>query len=199
MRAAATRTRLMRLGSLLAIGVFGLHQLRYLLSYGDRSGQQLAGQGHGYMADAAPILGGLALAVLAATLLGGLLGPPPVRRSPWRRAPAYAAAILAIYCCQELLEGALAAGHPAGPDALLVAAGWIAAPLALLFGAAVALVARLLEGVEAALGVRRRQRVRLLAPRSRGGARAAKRLNPLSSPLSFGLARRPPPAPAGAD
>ncbi len=151
MGAASRTTRAIRLGSLLAFSAFGLHQLRYELSHGGDSGRMLAAEGHGYLAGALPFLAALAVAALLATVLCARLGSPLARRSPVARALIYAFAILAVYCSQELLEGALAAGHPTGLDAVAGSAGWVALPLALTLGAATALVVVALELVEAVL------------------------------------------------
>lgn len=198
MRSSSSIARCVRLGSLLALGAFGLHQLRYLLSYGPESSRQLSDQGHDYLAGAAPILAGLALAALLATVLGARLGSRLAESSGPRRSLSYALAILAIYAIQELLEGALAAGHPTGPDALLAAAGWVAVPLALLFGALAAALMRGLERIEAVIAAGDPPGRRMRPPRTSGVARAERRLTPLLTPLAFGLARRPPPSPVHA-
>jgi hypothetical protein len=183
--------RFARLGSLLALGAFGVHQARYLLAFGPDSGEQLSHQGHDYLAGAVPFLAGLALAVLIATVLGARPGSRLARATQPRRALSYAVAMLAIYCCQELIEGTLAPGHPAGPDALLAAAGWTALPLALLFGGLVALAMRALEGIEAALAAPARESARRLPPRTKGVPLTGRSPSRLLSPLAFGLARRP--------
>jgi hypothetical protein len=54
---------------------------------------------------------------------------------------------LAIYGAQELLEGLLAAGHPAGVEGVFGHGGWAAAPLA---GLVAAVLVALLRGVDAA-------------------------------------------------
>ncbi len=190
--------RFARLGSLLALGAFGVHQARYLLAFGPESGEQLSHQGHDYLAGAVPYLAGLALAALVATLLGSRPGSRPARASWPRRALSYAVAMLAIYSCQELIEGAFGPGHPAGPDALLAAAGWIALPLALLFGGLAALAMRALEQIEAALAAPARASARRLPPRTTGVPRLGRSPSRLLSPLAFGLARRPPPRPVHA-
>jgi hypothetical protein len=196
MRSSSIIAQRLRLASLLALGAFALHQLRYLLAYGGESGRALGDQGHAYLASAVPILGGLALAAVLATILRVRLGPG-LSKTRWSRRVGFcAAALLAIYAGQELLEGALASGHAAGATAVLGSGGWIAVPLSFAFGGVVALVAHLLERIEVALSRRRLQRIGGRAPRDRGRARSARRANPLSSPLAFGLARRPPPVPA---
>ncbi|MBM3667121.1 MAG: hypothetical protein FJW90_06505 [Actinobacteria bacterium] len=185
-----------RLAGLLAFSAFGLHQLRYAVAHGEETGAQLSAQGHDYLAGALPILATLLAAVIAATVLRARLAPAPSGNTHVRRALLSSAAILAVYGSQELLEGALASGHPAGLAALTAGAGWVALPLALLLGACTALVLAALERIEAVLAPKPRRLPRLRPPRSRG--RALPELRPASglSPLAFGQARRPPPAPA---
>jgi hypothetical protein len=194
MSVATRTTRAIRLGSLLAFSAFGLHQLRYELAHGGDAGRALAAEGHGYLAGALPFLAALIVAALIATVLCARLGAAASRRSHSARALTFATAILAVYCSQELLEGALAAGHPAGLDALAGSAGWVALPLALALGAITALVVAALELVEAVLAPPGPDRIRLLPPRVRGAAREQRRTAVSLSPLAFGLARRPPPA-----
>jgi hypothetical protein len=198
MRSSSSIPRFARLGSLLALGVFGVHQLRYLLAYGDASSATLSAQGHEYLAGAVPFLVALGLAALLATLLGARFGSRVAESSLPRRCVSYGLAMLAIYCCQELVEGTLSAGHPAGIAALLAGGGWIAAPLALLLGSAAALAMRGLDRVEALIAPAERARPRLLPPRATGAPRRAPLLSRLLSPLAFGMARRPPPAPVRA-
>jgi hypothetical protein len=198
MSVATRTTRAIRLGSLLAFSAFGLHQLRYELSHGGDASRALAAEGHDYLAGALPFLAALIVAALLATFLCARLGSGVSRRSNSGRALTYALAILAVYCSQELLEGALAAGHPTGLDAVAGSAGWVALPLALVLGAATALVVVALELVEAVLAPPRLDRRRLLPPRIHGAAREQRRPGASLSPLAFGLARRPPPAPVPA-
>lgn len=180
---------------MLALGAFAVHQLRYLIAHGSDSSATLAEHGHAYLAAVATPLAGLVLAALAATLLLARFGGAVRRRAPL--APLlYALALIAIYSGQELIEGAASAGHPGGAEALIGGAGWIAVPLALALGSLVALVMRALEGIESALAPAPAPTPLPAAPRSQGGPRPASRLTPLLAPLAFGLARRPPPAPA---
>jgi hypothetical protein len=196
MRPSSIIAQRLRLASLLALGAFALHQLRYLLAYGGESGRALGEQGHAYLASALPIVAGLALAAVLATVLRVRLGPG-LSDTPWWKGIGFcAAALLAIHAGQELLEGALASGHAAGAAALSGSGGLLALPLSLALGGVVALVAHLLERIEVALSRQRLQRLGGRAPRDRGRACPEHRANPLSSPLAFGLARRPPPVPA---
>jgi hypothetical protein len=182
-----------RLAAILALGAFALHQLRYLIAFGDSSSAALARQGHAYMADALPVLGVFALSALLATLIRGRYGAGLRRMSLSRRAAIFTVALLVIYASQESLEGMLASGHPAGLAAILAAGGWLAIPLAAALGAVAALLAGALEGVELAISRRRVARALRRAPRVRGRAHAARDAKRLLNPLALGLASRPPP------
>ena len=196
----ATASRLgsaVRLGGLLAFAAFGLHQFRYLAAHGSQSGEQLAAHGHGYLAGALPYLAALLVAALAATVLRGRSWRGHTARASFaRRAPAYAAAILLVYASQELLEGILAVGHPAGLDALVADAGWLALPLAALLGTGAALLVVALEGLESMLAAHSARPGLPQAPRGHGRPSVRRPLPPRPSPMAFGLARRPPPATA---
>jgi hypothetical protein len=169
-----------------------LHQLRYLLTAG--SSAELAHAGHRYMADLLPPIAMLVLAAAVATLIRGTEGASPARTSLARRIGVFAAALLAIYVVQESLEGMIAAGHPAGPAAMLANGGWLALPLALGIGIGAALLAGALERVERAIAVVHAERVRRSRPPAvRGRALPGRRVNLPAAPLAFGLARRPPP------
>jgi hypothetical protein len=182
-----------RLAAILALGAFALHQLRYLIAFGSSSSEELARQGHGYMADWLPIVGVFTISALLGTLIRGRLGASLAKASLSRRAAIFAAALLAIFVTQESLEGVLAAGHPGGAEAVLGSDGWLAIPLAVVIGFVAALLARALEHVEIAIGGRRTTRVLPRAPRKTGSARAAAAVSRTLDALAFGLARRPPP------
>ena len=178
-----------RLASVLAVGAFALHQLRYLIAFGGSS----ATEGHRYMSDLLPPLAVLVLAAVLATLIRGTEGASPSRAPLARRIAVFAAALLAIFVGQELLEG-LMAGHATGPAIVLANGGWIALPLAVAIGALGALLVRLLEGVERAIAVIHLEGPpRARAPAVSGRALPARGLSLTFAPLAFGLARRPPP------
>jgi hypothetical protein len=180
-----------RLAAILAVGVFVLHQLRYLLTVG--SSAELAQAGHRYMADLLPPIAMLVLAAAVATLIRGTEGGSPARTPLARRIGVFAVALLAVYVVQESLEGVIAAGHP-GPAAVLANGGWLALPLALGIGTLAALLAGALERVERAIAVVHAERVhRSRPPAVRGRALPARRVSLPAAPLAFGLARRPPP------
>ena len=119
-----------RLAAILALGAFAVHQLRYLIAFGSSSSEELARQGHGYMAAWLPILGVFTISALLGTLIRGRFGARLAEASLSRRAAIFAAALLAIFVTQESLEGVLAAGHPGGVAAVLGSDGWLAIPLA---------------------------------------------------------------------
>ena len=188
----------LRAGALIAAAALALHELRYLAGYGDRAGQAIAEQGHSYL----PAAGGLvalALALagvqLAAVLSGALCGPADERRPPFAVVWALAsAALLAVYAGQELTEGLLAAGHPAGLDAVVGNGGLAAVPLAVGLGLLVALG---LRGARAAIAaVAKRRRAAMPRPRRRAALvhRAPAPLHALCSPIARNLAPRAPPA-----
>jgi hypothetical protein len=187
----------LRLGAVLALGAFALHQLRYLIAFGDSSSAELAREGHGYMADALPILAVFALSALLATLIRGRFGSTLSRAPLTRRAATFALAVFAIYVTQESLEGLLAAGHAGGIAAVLAGGGWVAAPLALVLGALAALIVRSLEGIEAVVAALRPRKLLPRAPRVRGRAQVGRRIALLETLLASGLACRPPPALSG--
>ncbi len=189
---------LARRASLLALGALAVHQLRYALAYGGGASSALARQGHSYLGDLGPILVALALSLVCARLMAaaiGHLGGGSARQAGWRAEwIAFAAALLAIFCAQELTEGVLAAGHPGAVAAVIANGGWLALPLALVVGAIVACADRALSRAERSLVVRAGRPARVP---SRPGAsplpEAPAVLSLATRPLAFGLARRPPP------
>jgi hypothetical protein len=198
-------SRTARAASLLSLAALAVHELRYLVAYGDRADEALASQGHAYLSDLGGALITLMLATLLATLLANALAPAARRPgqpagSAFRRtAVLYALALLAIFCAQELTEGAVAAGHPAGLGAVLAHGGWVALPLALAAGAVCSLACLALQGVERTLARRAPRRRPPRRPPALAEPHAAPARLPLASlNLAFGFARRPPPLlPAG--
>jgi hypothetical protein len=199
MRPLARPTPALRATALLALGALAVHELRYALAYGSDAGQALARQGHGYLGELAPALFVLAISAilgrLVAAALGGVREADPARASARHTTLAFAAALLVIFCAQELVEGAVFAGHPGGLAAIFAHGGWLALPLALATGFLAARADRLLAGVERAVAPRVAGRRRLPRPGALPGPGAAHERRPLAAcPLAFGLARRPPPA-----
>src|SRR5947208_17062787 len=108
----------LRLAALLGAGAFAVHQLRFLLAFGGHAGERLAVEGHAYLAPVAP----LAMWLLLALFVQLLAGAAPARLAPAVRLRRLwlgsSAALLVVYCAQELLEGMLVNGHPAGLSAI---------------------------------------------------------------------------------
>jgi len=182
-----------RLASILAVGAFALHQVRYLVASG--AGSSAEHSAHGYMTDLMAPIAVLVLAAALATLIRGTEGASSSRSPLGRRIALFTGALLAIYLSQETLEGILI-GHVAPAD-LMLGGGWLAVPLSLAIGALSALLAGVLERVERAIAIVHAIRLQSRAPAVRGRALPARGLSLPLAPLAFGLARRPPPpAPA---
>jgi hypothetical protein len=191
MRAPLRIAHNVRIASILAVGAFALHQLRYLLAAGISPSAEHSA--HGYMTDLMAPIAVLVLAAALATLIRGTEGAAPARARLGRRIAIFAGALFAIYFAQESLEAIVTAGQPA----LLADGGWLALPLALAIGAVSALLASALERVERAIAVVHAERARRRPPAVHGRPLRARRVRIASAPLAFGLARRPPPpAPA---
>ena len=184
MRSRAWRLRAV---ALLVPGALAVHDIRYLLGYGD-PGRALAQQSHGYLGSVS-LFAGSALALAAAELVGryararrgaGAGGAPPGFRALWAAA---SVALMAVYASQESIEGAVSAHHPAGLAGVLGHGGWTALLLAIAVGAVVAL---LLRGAHAALV---RAAGRSDAPPRARRDRPAPRPRDLGLPRAGGLAR----------
>lgn len=185
----------LRLAALLSAGALTLHELRYRAGYGHEAADAAAAQGHGYLSGAAA--GAVLLAVAAACLFALALARPRSAVEPrsfgasWLGATA---GLACVYTLQELAEGALAHGHPAGLAGVVAHGGWWAYAFAALLGAVVALA---LRGARAALSltapappVARTSR----RPQGRFSPHADVRV-PRASLIAFNLAgRAPPPA-----
>ena len=181
--------------ALVPLGAWAVHQLRYQLAFGSHADGELTRQGHAYLTGAVPVVTLVAAFALGAFLFrlarptSDMCGGRPTRFSSlWAVA---AAGLLAIFVSQELLEGALAPGHPAGPAGVFGEGGWWAIPASLLIGGLIALLMRGAEAVVELVARRRQAR----APR-RPGARPRPAPIPLPrrAPLAGAAAPRAPPA-----
>jgi hypothetical protein len=177
-----------------------VHQLRYWLAFGSNAGIELQRQGHSYLHSVAPWIV-VALAWAAGAFLSGLGRAMRGQTS----APRYglslialwlvcAASLVVIYSGQELLEGLLATGHPAGLVGVLGYGGWWAIPASVCVGL---VLATLLHGARWVLHeVASRRRRTTTAPSSPGPARPrpADLSLPRLAPLALGWCGRGPPA-----
>src|SRR4029079_6365706 len=99
----------LRGATLIALAAFGLHQLRYLIGYGDGSTTALSQQGHGYMATLLPELFGIAAVVIAATVASATILPRQnlAARSIRTNWLGSSVMLFAIFVLQETIEGML--------------------------------------------------------------------------------------------
>jgi hypothetical protein len=136
--------RRFRLAALLAAGALAVHELRYALAFGEHAGREASAQGHAYLTVLMPVVVLAALFAAAQALLRFAGGPASGdrRRRFTRLWLGCTLALAAAYCGQELLEGWVAAGHPAGVAGVLDHGGWIALACAPVVGGLVALALR---------------------------------------------------------
>lgn len=132
--------------------MLALHELRYLLAFGDQTTSVLERTGHGYLAAVVPVCGVVLAAGLSWCLLQAAVGPTQAaghrsmsRRRFWVLA---SAALLVIFVGQELVEGWTSTGHPDGLSGVFGAGGWTVIPLALALGGLVTLFADIAERAE---------------------------------------------------
>jgi hypothetical protein len=146
---------------------FAVHQLRYDLAYGSRSGAVLSAQGHGYLDSLAPwvvvlLALGLGSFLVRVARAGAGQGDGTPRRALTALWALSSAGLIVVYSAQEWLEGSFEAGHPGGLAGIFGHGGWWALPLAAAFGLVVALLLRAASVVVetiARLAARRRLRV----------------------------------------
>jgi hypothetical protein len=181
----------------MAVGAFGVHQLRYGLAFGEHAHEALAEQGHGYL-DSAPLVLGLLVAAALGMFLRRLAVARDVgaedssTRSVLWLWLAASAGLVAIYAGQELIEGVLSSGHPGGLHGVFGHGGWIAIPSAVPIGGTIALAVRVAHAVVAYVARPRRE-----APRGRRRATGRRVLPsvvlPRLAPLASASAGRAPP------
>ena len=106
--------------ALLPPAAFAVHQLRYWLAYGSRAGIELQRTGHSYLHSVVPwlvLLLALTIGVFLRALgraFAGHTSPARFTLSLTAMWLVCSAALVAIFACQEFLEGLFATGHPAG-------------------------------------------------------------------------------------
>lgn len=125
----------LRTAALMGAGAYGVHQLRFALS----PAHGAAVRDHGYLTPVGSVLVGLLLfafaSVLARVARGSVEQAPRLRRV-WAGA---SLSLVAVYWVQESIEALLTRGDI---HAAFSHGGWVALPLALGIGLAIALVAR---------------------------------------------------------
>jgi hypothetical protein len=179
--------------------VLTVHQLRFVLAFGGSSGEELEKEGHQYLgALAAPIAMSVAIVVglffarLASAWREGERTDDTPQHSFLRLALLIGASLLALYSCQELLEGMLSNGHPEGFDGVFGEGGWWAVPLSLLCGL---VIATALRGARAAIrwAAARHRRPRTSHGRPAPTPRPRRLALPRPVPLAGAAAGRAPP------
>jgi hypothetical protein len=126
--------------ALLPPAAFAVHQLRYLLAFGGGAGVELQRTGHSYLHSLVPwivLLVGVAAGVFLVALGRACAGQRSLPRFAVSFAGLWLACsvcLVAIFGCQEFLEGLFATGHPAGLAGIFGYGGWWAVPVAVCIG-----------------------------------------------------------------
>ncbi|HEY1565627.1 MAG TPA: hypothetical protein VGF68_01370 [Solirubrobacteraceae bacterium] len=177
-----------------------VHQLRYWLAFGSTAGVELQRQGHSYLHSVAPwIVVALAWGVGAflSALGRAMHGQTSVPRYGLSLVALWlicTASLVVIYSGQELLEGLLATGHPAGLVGVFGYGGWWAIPASVCVGL---VLAALLHGARWVLHEVASRRARARTASSSPGPprpRPADLSLPRLAPLALGWSGRGPPA-----
>ncbi len=134
------RVRWLAPAALMPAGAFAVHQLRYWLAFHGQAGAELQRQGHAYLHSLVPWIVALVALAIGAFLrslgraFGGRCSVPRYTASFAALWLVCAASLVAIYVLQELLEGLLLVGHPAGLTGIFGFGGWWSIPVALAVG-----------------------------------------------------------------
>jgi hypothetical protein len=198
-RRTAPLTRRLAQVALLPPAAFAVHQLRYMLAFGASAGIELQRTGHSYLHSLVPwLVAALAIAIgIFLQSLGRAFAGRTTARGYgttllglWLTC---SAALVAIFICQEFLEGVFLTGHPAGLQGIFGFGGWWAVPASLCIGL---VLAALFHGArwvlhEVARRHARQARTWTAAPPQRRPA--AVLLSP-PAPLLSGSSGRGPPA-----
>jgi hypothetical protein len=183
--------------------VLTVHQLRYLLAFGDHTDAKLASEGHAYLGTLTP-LAGMLVAVGAGVFIAGLARTRRDGDAGERGRPFFfvwllvAVALLAIYALQELAEGMLVAGHPGGLHGVFGDGGLWAVPLSIALGAVVALAVRVAEATKRWVASLAGEDAAPAPARPRRALRPQPVFMPAPAPLALAAAGRAPPAGAPA-
>jgi hypothetical protein len=186
--------------AVLPAAAVAVHQLRYWLAFGSSAGVELQRQGHSYLHSVAPWI-----VVALAWGVGAFLSALGRAMHGQTSAPRYGLSLLAlwlicsvsliaIYSGQELLEGLLATGHPAGLVGVFGYGGWWAIPASVCVGL---VLAALLHGARWMLHEVASRRARTDAPPRVPGPARPRPVDlslPRLAPLALGWCGRGPPA-----
>lgn len=184
--------------ALMPAAAFATHQLRYWLAWGGHAGVELQRQGHAYLHSVVPwiiVLIAGASGVFLRQLGRAFTGKCSLPRYTLSFAGlwlACAASLIAIYIAQELLEGFLVVGHPAGFAGVFAYGGWWSIPAAACVGL---VLAAILHGARWVVGeVARRHAYARIWDSIQGPACRPRRVH-LSRrlPLADGWSGRGPP------
>jgi hypothetical protein len=185
--------------ALMPAAAFAVHQFRYWLAFGGDAGAHLQAQGHSYLNSLAPWI-----VLLIAVAVGGFLRALGRALGGTCSLPRYtvsfaalwllcAVSLVAIYVCQEFLEGLFATGHPAGLGGIFGYGGWWCVPAAVGVGLVLAAVFHGARWVLREVADRSR-RVVPTVPRRTTAARAPGAVwIPRPAPLAGGWSGRGPP------
>jgi H+/gluconate symporter-like permease len=181
------------------VAAFVVHQLRYVLAFGWNDGAELRMTGHSYVHSVVPWLV-LLLALVAGGFLHAIGRALGGQRTLSRCAVSFtglwllcSTALVAIFACQEFLEGLFATGHPAGLAGVFGYGGWWAIPAALCVGL---ILASLFHGALWVLDEVAKRRARPLSATGSPPAQTVRRPDvslPQLAPLAYGWSGRGPP------
>jgi hypothetical protein len=179
----------MRAGLLVVAGALSVHELRYALAAHAQDAHA-----HAYMGWVVPLTCALlalgVVEVLARLAFRAGHSPPPGPPAAGTRWLAISALLAAIFCAQEVAELLLTHGRVELAESLVHHGGWLAGPLSLAAGAAIAL---LLRGARTLLS-RARARAKRRSPAAREPRRAlASTRRPRVPVIACHLAGRAPP------
>jgi hypothetical protein len=185
--------------ALVPAAALAVHQLRFLLAFGGNAGVALARQGHSYLHSLVPWI-----VLLIGVAAGAFLWALGRAMAGQRSAPRYtlslaalwvvcSACLLAIYVTQELLEGLLVTGHPAGLAGAFGYGGWWSIPAAVCVGLVLAAVFHGARWVLDEVAQRCDRVVGAASPRSATPLCAPDVVLPRLSPLAEGRSGRGPP------
>ena len=185
---------------LVPAGALAVHQLRYMLAFGVSAGSVLARQGHSYLHSVVPwvvLALGIALGAFLWSIGRAMGGQRSLSRYTLSFTALWAlcsAALLSVYVAQEMLEGLMVSGHPAGLVGVFGYGGWWAAPVAVCVGL---VLAAFFHGATWVLdGVTRRsaRRTASAGTQPRATPRPRDFSPPRLQPLALGQSGRGPPA-----